>query len=49
MTSSPSDIAATIVKVVRAIQEGKLARVPPITELSELRVLTKGSVPVVRR
>lgn len=49
MTSSASDIAATIVKIVRSIQQGKLDRVPPITELSELRVLTNDSVPVVRR
>jgi len=35
-----SDIADTIVKVVRKIQEGDLQRVPPLTALSEIRTQT---------
>ncbi|MDX2410605.1 MAG: ABC transporter substrate binding protein [Woeseiaceae bacterium] len=35
-----SDIADTIVKVIRRIQAGDLQRVPPLTALSEIRVQT---------
>ena len=35
-----SDIADTIVRVVRKIQEGDLQRVPPLTALSEIRTQT---------
>jgi ABC-type uncharacterized transport system substrate-binding protein len=49
MTSEASDIAESIVKIVRAIQAGKIDRIPPITRLTEIRVNTNGSVPVVQR
>lgn len=49
MSSLASDIAEAIVKVVRQIQAGKLARVPPITQLTEMRVRTNDTVQVVRR
>ena len=35
-----SDIADTIVKVIRKIQAGELRRVPPMTALSEIRTRT---------
>ena len=44
-----ADIAATIVKVIRQIQAGDLDRIPPITQLSEIRVETNGAVQVVER
>ena len=49
-TTVASDIAATIVSVLRRIQDGQLADVPAMTPLSEIRVKTndaaaaKGSV-----
>jgi ABC-type uncharacterized transport system substrate-binding protein len=49
MTTQASDIAATIANVVRMIQSGDINRVPPITQLSEIRVKTKGAEQVVRR
>ncbi len=49
MTSLASDIAKTIVEVVREIQAGNIARIPPITQLSELRITTNDTVQVVRR
>jgi ABC-type uncharacterized transport system substrate-binding protein len=49
MTTQASDIAATIANVVRAIQSGDINGVPPITQLSEIRVKTKGAEQVVRR
>lgn len=49
MTSTAADIAAKIASIVRSIQAGNLDRVPPITELSEIRVVTKGATPVSRR
>jgi ABC-type uncharacterized transport system substrate-binding protein len=49
MTSQASDIADTIVKVVRMIQAGKLDRVPPITQLSEIRVKTNNTSSMVQR
>jgi ABC-type uncharacterized transport system substrate-binding protein len=49
MTSQASDIANTIVKVVRLIQAGQLDRIPPITQLSEIRVITNSTSPVVQR
>ena len=39
-----SDIAATIVSIVRRIQDGEIDKVPPITRLSEIRVRTNDSV-----
>ena len=49
MTSQASDIADTIVNVVRRIQAGKLNSVPPITQLSEIRVKTNETSSVVQR
>jgi ABC-type uncharacterized transport system substrate-binding protein len=49
MSSLASDIAETIVNVVRQIQDGNLARIPPITQLSEMRVRTNDTAQVVRR
>ncbi len=39
-----SDIAETIVSIVRRIQAGELDKVPPITRLSEMRVKTNDDV-----
>jgi ABC-type uncharacterized transport system substrate-binding protein len=44
-----SDIADTIVRVIRQIQAGDLISVPPITQLSEIRVETNGAIQVVDR
>lgn len=44
-----SDIARTITDVIRQIQAGKLAQVPPISPLSEILVKTKDSLRVVQR
>ena len=49
MTTRASDIAATIANVVRMIQDGDIDRVPPITQLSEIGIKTKGAEQVVRR
>ena len=49
MTSTAADIAAKIAGIVRSIQAGNLDRVPPITRLSEIRVVTKGATPVSQR
>ena len=49
MTTQPSDIAATIAYVVRLIQSGDIKSVPPITQLSEISIKTKGAEQVVRR
>jgi ABC-type uncharacterized transport system substrate-binding protein len=49
MTSSAADIAEKIGEIVRAIQAGKLDRVPEITQLSEIRIRTNDSAPVARR
>jgi ABC-type uncharacterized transport system substrate-binding protein len=49
MTAQASDIAATIIDVVRRIQGGDLSRVPPITQLSEIRIKTESAEQVVRR
>ena len=39
-----ADIATTIAKVIRRIQAGEIDDVPPITELSEVRVATNDDV-----
>ena len=39
-----SDIAETIVRIVRRIQAGEIDKVPPITRLSEIRVKTNDDV-----
>ena len=44
-----ADIARTIVKVIREIQSGNLNALPPITQLSEIRVETNGAIQVVGR
>lgn len=49
MTTSAADIAESIVKVVRAIQAGRIDRVPAISPLSDIRVKTNGSGTVVQR
>ena len=49
MTTQASDIAAAIAKVVRMIQGGDINSVPPITQLSEISIKTKGAEQVVRR
>jgi hypothetical protein len=49
MSTVAADIAATIVKVVRQIQAGDMAQVPPITQLSEIRVTTNDTTQVAKR
>jgi ABC-type uncharacterized transport system substrate-binding protein len=49
ITTVASDIARTIVKVIREIKSGRLERLPPITQLSEIRVETNGAIQVVER
>lgn len=49
MSAVASDIAATIVSVVRQIQTGGVDLVPPITRLSEVRVVTDSTTQVVER
>lgn len=49
ITTVAEDIARTIVKVIREIQSGRLAGLPPITQLSEIRVETNGAIQVVER
>lgn len=49
MTTHAADIAQTIVKVVRAIQSGNLAQVPPVTPLSEIRVTTNSAAQAANR
>jgi hypothetical protein len=44
-----TDIARTIVRVIREVQSGHLESLPPITQLSEIRVETNGTVQVVER
>ena len=49
MTTVASDIAKTIADIVRQIQAGGLAGIPPITQLSEIRVVTNDTTQVVER
>lgn len=49
MTTVAEDIARTIVKVIREIKSGRLAGLPPITQLSEIRVETNGAIQMVER
>ena len=49
MTTKASDIAATITEVVRQISSGDIDRVPPITQLSEIAIKTRGNQKVVQR
>ena len=49
MSTVASDIAAAIVDIVRQIQAGGLDLVPPITQLTEVRVVTDSTTQVVDR
>jgi len=49
ITTVAEDIARTIVKVIREIKSGRLAGLPPITQLSEIRVETNAAIQVVER
>jgi len=49
VSSVAADIAETIAKIVRQIQAGKMSQIPPISPLSEIRVLIKDTVQVVDR
>lgn len=49
MTTVAADIAETIIKVIRQIRAGNLSRIPPITQLSEIRVVTNDAIQVVER
>ena len=49
VSSVASDIANTITEVIRQIQAGKIAQVPPISPLSEVLVRTNDSNQVVTR
>jgi ABC-type uncharacterized transport system substrate-binding protein len=42
--SVASDVAQTVVRILRQIQQGHLSDVPPITPLSEIRVTTNEAV-----
>ena len=44
MSTVAADIARTIVDIVRKIQAGNLVRVPPMTQLSEIRVATNDEL-----
>ena len=44
-----ADIARTIVRVIREVKSGNIDALPPITQLSEIRVLTSGAIQVVGR
>jgi ABC-type uncharacterized transport system substrate-binding protein len=49
MSTVASDIARTIVDIVRRIQSGGIAGIPAITQLSEIRVVTNDTTQVVER
>jgi ABC-type uncharacterized transport system substrate-binding protein len=49
MSTVAADIAATIAGIVQDIQAGALARIPPISQLSEIRVVTNDTTQVVER
>ncbi len=49
VSSVASDIAKTITDVIRQIQAGKLAEVPPISPLSEILVQTNDTIQVADR
>lgn len=44
ITTVPSDVAARIADVVRAVQDGRFASIPAITALSELSITTNENV-----
>jgi ABC-type uncharacterized transport system substrate-binding protein len=47
ISSVASDIATTITTIVRQIQAGEISRVPPLSPLSAIRVLTNDAIQVV--
>ena len=49
ITTVAADIARTIVKMIREVKAGNLTNLPPITQLSEIRVETNGAIQVVER
>lgn len=49
ITTVAADIARTIVKVIREVKAGNLDDLPPISQLSEIRVETNGAIQVVVR
>lgn len=49
VSSVASDIAKTITDIIRQIDAGDIAQVPPISRLSEIRVTTNNAVQVVER
>ncbi len=49
VSSVAADIAKTITNIIRQIQAGKLAEVPPISPLSEILVQTNDSIQVAER
>lgn len=49
VSSVASDIAETITNVIRQIESGNIADVPPITPLSEIRVTTSEMIRLVDR
>jgi len=49
MTTVAADIAETIIKVIQQIRAGELDLIPPITQLSEIRVVTNDAIQVVER
>jgi ABC-type uncharacterized transport system substrate-binding protein len=49
VTSVAADIAATIARIVRKIDAGRIDEVPPISKLSEIRVTTNETMQVVER
>lgn len=44
VSTIPSDIAATIVKVLERIRAGQIDTVPPLSQLSEVRVVTNDAL-----
>jgi len=49
ITTVAADIAETIIRVIHRIRAGELGLVPPITQLSEIKVVTNETVQVVER
>jgi ABC-type uncharacterized transport system substrate-binding protein len=49
MTTVAADIAESIIKVIHQIRAGNLSLIPPITRLSEIRVVTNDAIQVVER
>jgi hypothetical protein len=44
VSTIPGDIAATIVRVLERIRAGEIDAVPPLTDLSEVRVVTNDAL-----